>query len=65
MLTSVTIHADSDLKVTCGPAFAAFDRFTASGRSLNVVPWVEDRELTVVATVQMPTGQPHAWAIRS
>jgi len=59
----VVTHADSDLELTCGPEFAVFDRLISNGRTLNVVPLGDDGELTVVATIQMPPGQPHVWAI--
>lgn len=61
--TPATSMADSDLWVQCGQEFAVFDRMIPNGRELNVVPWTTDQDLHVAATVQMPEGQPHAWAI--
>ena len=57
------LAADSDLWVQCGQEFAVFDRMVPGGRELNVVPWDTEQDLRVAATVQMPAGQPHAWAI--
>ena len=59
----VLVNADSDLQITCGPEFAVFDRFVPGGRMLNIVPWVNAGNLTVAATTQLPSGQPHRWAI--
>jgi hypothetical protein len=58
-----TLTANSDLWVQCGQEFAVFDRMVPGGRELNVVPWTTEQDLRVAATVQMPEGQPHAWAI--
>jgi hypothetical protein len=57
------LAADSDLWVQCHQEFAVFDRIVPGGRELNVVPWTTEQDLRVAATVQMPEGQPHAWAI--
>jgi hypothetical protein len=58
-----TLAANSDLWVQCHQEFAVFDRIVPGGRQLNVVPWTTEQDLRVAATVQMPDGQPHAWAI--
>jgi hypothetical protein len=57
------LHADSDLEITCGASFIAFDKFVPEGRALNVVPLEETGDLRVAGTVLMPFDQPHRWAI--
>jgi hypothetical protein len=57
------LAADSDLWVQCGQEFAVFDRIVQDGRELNVVPWTDEQDLRVAASVPMPEGQPHSWAI--
>jgi hypothetical protein len=57
------LRADSDLFVACGDQFAVFDKLTAGGRVLNVIPFVDSGELRVASAIDMPAGQPHSWAI--
>jgi hypothetical protein len=57
------LRADSDLFVACGDRFAVFDKFTAGGRVLSVIPFVDSGELRIASAIDMPQGQPHSWAI--